>query len=375
MRWRTFADLAGASLFGALDASAAPSGSFSGVEALAVVLADSPGTAGSRARLLALSAPVANAKRSYQSCRYAEVIKILPPLLSQVQAASATLTGDGRLKAQALSAGACARGSARGDVADRGGGTGQAARGGGVLGDTDAGEEQAVQGLAEQSGNHAVHECHPGGAGTGRVGLQVQPAFGYARGQVRLAIGPVIEGGHVGRGDGDEGRVAAERLVHAHPVKLVAQGARPGRGGQGGPAYTPGTSPATSCTTTRCGRVMPRRATASDVRSRLSVRPRAGSIRRWDPRVSTTSSTGRVPGAGTSTGTPCSQAAPSVSRSPARCAAVASGNSTGPASVWPAAAGPDAVSAGAPPPRASTATGHSCTPSAPTSALTAASGK
>ena len=83
----------------------------------------------------------------------------------------------------------------------------------------------------------------------------------------------------------------------------------------------------------------------------------------------------RFLGGDTSTGAPRSHAGPSVSRSPARCAAVTSGNSTGAASTSPAAAGPVASSAGAPSPRATTATGHSCTPSAPTSAATAASGK
>ena len=98
-------------------------------------------------------------------------------------------------------------------------------------------------------------------------------------------------------------------------------------------------------------------------------------MRLCDPRSSTTVSTGSVPRADTSTGAPRSHAVPSVSRSPARCAAVTSGNSSGAASTSPAAAEPVASSAGAPSPRATTATGHSCTPSAPTSAATAASGK
>ena len=59
--------------------------------------------------------------------------------------------------------------------------------------------------------------------------------------------------------------------------------------------------------------------------------------------------------------------------SPARCAAVASGNSTGAASTSPVVAGPVAAIAGSPP-SPTRATGHSWVPSAPTSAVTAASG-
>ena len=119
----------------------------------------------------------------------------------------------------------------------------------------------------------------------------------------------------------------------------------------------------------------PRSATPIDTRSTLSCSPRVGSIRRCELRASTTASTGSVPSSGTSTGAPRSHGGPSAPPSPARCAVVTSGNSTGAASTSPTAAGPVASSAGLPSPSATTATGHSCTPSAPTSEATVASGK
>ena len=100
---RTFVGLTGASLFGAVVASAAPTGPLSTIEAFASVLAD-PRSASSQEAptdLNAMNTAVATAKRSYQSCRYTDVIKTLPALLSQVQAACA---GDDRLKGHALSA-------------------------------------------------------------------------------------------------------------------------------------------------------------------------------------------------------------------------------------------------------------------------------
>src|SRR5258708_32433853 len=65
---------------------------------------------------------------------------------------------------------------------------------------------------------------------------------------------------------------------------------------------------------------------------------------------------------------------PRTAPSPARCAAVTSGNSSGLASVSPGSAGPEPTMAGSPGPRVTSATGHSCTWSAPTSPATRASG-
>jgi transcriptional regulator with XRE-family HTH domain len=106
VRRRSFVGLTGASLFGAVVASATPSGPLSAVEAFAAALADprSAGSGEAPTDLNALSTAVATAKRSYQSCRYTEVIKTLPVLLSQVQAAGTAMTGDDGLKAHALSA-------------------------------------------------------------------------------------------------------------------------------------------------------------------------------------------------------------------------------------------------------------------------------
>ncbi len=94
--------------------------------------------------------------------------------------------------------------------------------------------------LAQQGGYLAVEEGHPRSAGAERVGSQVQPAFGQPGGQVRRPVFRVAELGQATRGDGDEGGVAGQGLVQAHPVQLVAQHARAYRGVQGRPAVYPG---------------------------------------------------------------------------------------------------------------------------------------
>ena len=142
-----------------------------------------------------------------------------------------------------------------------------------------------------------------------------------------------------------------------------------------GQRYTPGARPPTSCTTTQCGRPIPRTATLMLVRSRSSGRPRLASIRRWEPRAAMTLSTGGPATPGSRTGRPRSHAGPSRSLSPARWAAVTRGNSSGAESTSPRAAGPAGSRAGGASSRATTATGNSCTRSAPVSAATSASGK
>ena len=109
VRRRTFVSLTGASLFGAVLASAGPGGPGDAVEAFAAVLAGySPGDAADRLDALpdleALSAAVASAKRDYQACRYSRVINGLPGLLARVQAACAVLTGERQSRAYTLSA-------------------------------------------------------------------------------------------------------------------------------------------------------------------------------------------------------------------------------------------------------------------------------
>ena len=103
---RTFTQLAGASLVGSLlgdiaDSSGAPITS----EKLATTLVTqySP-AAGLYADLSALATAVATAKRTYQACRYAEVMSQLPALLPALQTACANLDGDDKLRAYALSA-------------------------------------------------------------------------------------------------------------------------------------------------------------------------------------------------------------------------------------------------------------------------------
>ena len=109
VRRRTFVSLTGASLFGAILASAGPGGLADGVESFAAVLAGylpdtAPGALDAPPDLSALSAAVAKAKRDYQACRYSEVIDDLPGLLPRLHAACAVLTGDARLQAHTLSA-------------------------------------------------------------------------------------------------------------------------------------------------------------------------------------------------------------------------------------------------------------------------------
>jgi transcriptional regulator with XRE-family HTH domain len=109
VRRRTFVGLTGASLFGAILADRARSGPADAIESFAAVLAAySSDTADaaldSPPDLSALAAAVARAKRDYQACRYSDVTKDLPALLSRLQAACAVLEGQARLQAYTLSA-------------------------------------------------------------------------------------------------------------------------------------------------------------------------------------------------------------------------------------------------------------------------------
>ena len=90
------------------------------------------------------------------------------------------------------------------------------------------------------------------------------------------------------------------------------------------------------------GRSTPRRAANGDVRRVPSGSPRVGSIRRCEPRREATVSIGcPVRGRAHPTGRCArSHGGPSESRSPACCAAVIEGNSSGALSTSPAAAGP-----------------------------------
>ncbi|HUY48152.1 MAG TPA: helix-turn-helix domain-containing protein [Streptosporangiaceae bacterium] len=105
---RAFVGLTGASLFGAIlaDNTRGPADS---IEPFAVVLAAySPDSAGAAIDappdMAALAAAVARAKRDYQACRYADVTRDLPPLLTRLQAACAVLDAPARFRAYTLSA-------------------------------------------------------------------------------------------------------------------------------------------------------------------------------------------------------------------------------------------------------------------------------
>src|SRR6185437_8539536 len=123
-----------------------------------------------------------------------------------------------------------------GDAADAGGGAGRAGRGVRIEGDADAGEQQAVDGLTEEGGHLAVVEGHPGRASAEGVGGQVQPAFGQPGGQVRVPVRRIAEASYGRGGDSDERRVAAQRLLQAHPVQFVPHRRLAHRSRQIGPA-------------------------------------------------------------------------------------------------------------------------------------------
>jgi len=103
---RTFTRLAGASLVGAVLADNATAGPLHGAEefAAALVTPESVPAAAQPAEVPALAKAVANAKRAYQSCRYAEVMSQMPTLLPTLQATCSDLDGDGKLRAYTLAA-------------------------------------------------------------------------------------------------------------------------------------------------------------------------------------------------------------------------------------------------------------------------------
>jgi transcriptional regulator with XRE-family HTH domain len=104
VRRRQFAGLAGASLFSAILAGPAAGGLASAVESFAAALAVGPPALAGEPDLAALDGQVAAAKRGYQACRYADVVRWMPGLLARLGGAATALDGDGRLRAHALSA-------------------------------------------------------------------------------------------------------------------------------------------------------------------------------------------------------------------------------------------------------------------------------
>ncbi|HEY3955923.1 MAG TPA: helix-turn-helix transcriptional regulator [Streptosporangiaceae bacterium] len=104
VRRREFAGLAGASLFSAVLAGPAAGGLAGAVESFAAALAAGTPAPAGEPDLAALAGQVAAAKRGYQACRYADVIREMPGLLARLGGAAAALGGDERLRAYALSA-------------------------------------------------------------------------------------------------------------------------------------------------------------------------------------------------------------------------------------------------------------------------------
>jgi transcriptional regulator with XRE-family HTH domain len=105
VRRREFVGLTGAALFTAvLGQDESVTDASRHVESLAAVLIDYSGPADGPIDLAALSSAVVAAKQDYQACRYSQVTAALPALLQSLRAACATLDGDARLRAFALSA-------------------------------------------------------------------------------------------------------------------------------------------------------------------------------------------------------------------------------------------------------------------------------
>jgi hypothetical protein len=109
VRRRTFVGLTGASLLGAVFTDPADSTGAVSSAPLAAVLtghaADTPPEPlTALPDITALTHAVTNAKRQYQACRYAELIKHLPALLTKLRTACLTLGGENLLRACTLSA-------------------------------------------------------------------------------------------------------------------------------------------------------------------------------------------------------------------------------------------------------------------------------
>src|SRR5713101_4664478 len=224
-------------------------------------------------------------------------------------------------------------------------------------------------------GDFAITECHTGRARAKRIGRQVQPALSKPSGELRLPVLLVGQARHVDRRDSHERGVSALSLAQAYPAKLLAHRPRTQRRAQVRPAveawsealHIVGRYPVRH----RHAAKGYRHARAYHVKRQPPVRvhpPLRAS--RCDDVLDRRGGAHRDAHPG-----PGSHAGPSWSLSPARCACVTRGNSTGVASTCPATTGPAASNAGAAAPRVSTAIGHSRTRSAPTSAAAFASGK
>jgi hypothetical protein len=105
VRRRTFVELTGISLAGAMLPGALAASPATSIEPLVLMLTGTgPEPPAAPPDLTGLAPSVTQARKDYQACRYAELITRLPRLLSQLDSACRCLTGDDRLRAYALSA-------------------------------------------------------------------------------------------------------------------------------------------------------------------------------------------------------------------------------------------------------------------------------
>lgn len=109
VRRRTFVELTGISAATAFLPPLARTRPQTGIEPLALMLtAQMTGAAPEPSQIppgvTVLAMGVSRARKQYQACRYSELISQLPGLLSQLDAACASLDGDDKLRAYALSA-------------------------------------------------------------------------------------------------------------------------------------------------------------------------------------------------------------------------------------------------------------------------------
>jgi tetratricopeptide (TPR) repeat protein len=109
VRRRTFVELTGISVAGAILPASAETHSPIDIEALALMLTAHmtdalPEPSQEPPDIAALARNVSRARKHYQACRYAELVSHLPRLLGQLDAACHFLDGDDKLRAYALSA-------------------------------------------------------------------------------------------------------------------------------------------------------------------------------------------------------------------------------------------------------------------------------
>jgi hypothetical protein len=105
VRKRTFAGLTGISAIDALLPAPRAAQPPAGTEQLALMLTtQAPGADREPPDLRVLTVRVRRARRQYQACQYAELLNMLPGLLTDLSASCSALDGDARLSAHALSA-------------------------------------------------------------------------------------------------------------------------------------------------------------------------------------------------------------------------------------------------------------------------------